>query len=88
MTIENNGSVDAIGINWSITINDGFIFLGRQSQGRLLGIPAGEKLTVSSDFIVGLGRTWTAASVQMGDGDDIQEFDAVVFFCFSLKYKS
>jgi hypothetical protein len=80
MSIENTGTVDAIGVDWSLTLNDGFILVGRESSGRVLGIAAGEKITVHSDVIVGLGKTTISGVAQINDSvGDYKEVEAKIF---------
>jgi hypothetical protein len=55
-TIRNIGIVDAVKVNWSISLQ-GPVFFGKEKTGTLLQIvPAGER-TVATGFFLGLGTT-------------------------------
>lgn len=85
MTIENNGTVDALGVNWSVSIDGGLLLSGRESSGRIVGIAAGEKITISSEFIVGLGKTIVTGFVESDGGvGDSKELDAGILLFFIL----
>jgi len=55
--IKNSGSTNAIGVNWSITLDDGFILLGKKTTGKVIDIPVGENVIVVSKPILGFGKT-------------------------------
>ena len=79
MNIRNTGSVDAVGVDWSIILDGGFIPLGQKTTGRLVGIPAGGEVTVSSDIILGLGRPKVTGTAEIPDvAGDSKDVDAVV----------
>ena len=83
--IKNNGSADVVGVDWGITLDGGFILLGKETTGRIMSIPAGEEVTVRSDLICGLGRTViTAMAEKPGVSSDTKEQDAFVFLFFIL----
>lgn len=80
VVIKNIGSVDAMGVDWSITLD---VPMGGETSGRIMNIPAGENVTVKSDMICGLGRpVITATAEKLGVSSDTKEADAVVFFFF------
>jgi len=81
--IKNNGSVDAMGVDWSITLNDGFIPLGKKTKGRVINIPAGENITVRSMMIIGLGKTRITVTAECVEGSsDTKIRNAFVFLSF------
>jgi len=81
MVITNTGSVDAVGIDWSITLDGGFIPLGQVTTGKIIGIPAGGEVTVFSDMILGLGKPKVTVTAEIPDvAGDSKDIDAVVFF--------
>jgi len=83
VVIKNDGSVDAIGVDWSITLDGGLILMGRETIGRIMNIPAGDNVTVTSDPICGMGRPVITATVEKpGVSLDTKEADAFVFFFF------
>jgi len=56
-TIRNPGLEAADDVSWSITLDGGFILLGKETTGTGLSIPAGGEETVNSKLILGFGRT-------------------------------
>ena len=84
VTLKNIGELDALNINWNIKLDGGFIILGAEKSGSLLGIPAGGSATISSDFILGLGNTnilVTAELEEIEESDELQQ-EAFVFLFF------
>ena len=57
MIIKNVGNAPAFNVSWSITVNGGFIILGRSSSGVLLGLlEPGQEVTVGQNkFLLGFG---------------------------------
>jgi len=82
VVIKNNGSADAMSVDWSITLNGGFIPMGRETTGKIINIPAGENVTVKSNFICGLGNTVITATAECDESSDAAEQDAFVFLFF------
>jgi len=83
VVIKNNGSVDATGVDWSITLNGGRIPIGRETSGKIINIPAGENITVKSEVIFGLGNTViTAMAEKPGVSSDTKTRNAFVFLFF------
>jgi len=81
MVIKNTGLVDAVGVDWSITLDGGFIPLGQETTGKIVGISAGGEVTVFSDMILGLGKPKVTGTAEIPDvTEDSKDVDAVVFF--------
>lgn len=80
-TIKNTGFVDADHVQWSMTLQGG-AFIGQQAGGTLLGIPAGEERTVSSDLILGLGKTVITVTVSCEGSQDAKDQNAVILLFF------
>jgi hypothetical protein len=59
--IKNTGLVDAMHVQWSITLTGG-AFIGKEASGTLLIIPAGGEQTISSKTIIGFGKTTVSVS--------------------------
>lgn len=76
--VENTGEVDIVNVPWSITLDGGFIILGRNTSGTNVTFPAGEKTTLESDFIFGFGRPTIIINI----GGKIKEVDSRVFLFF------
>jgi outer membrane protein assembly factor BamB len=71
-----------VNVKWSILLN-GSVWIGEESTGTLT-INAGEKETVKSNLILGLGKIRVIASAEIGDGQsDIKIKDGFVFLFFS-----
>jgi nitrous oxidase accessory protein len=58
MLIKNVGNFTAFNVEWTITIKGGFIFIGRNSSGKLLSpLQPGQEIMVKSRFfLLGLGK--------------------------------
>jgi len=81
--IKNNGSADATSVDWSITLDGGFILMGKETSGRIISIPAGEEVTVSSGLVLGFGKTVVTVMAECAEGSsDTKTRNASVFFCF------
>jgi hypothetical protein len=80
--IKNTGSTDALSVKWSISLNGGFILLGKNTTGRVLNIPAGGEVTVTSDAIFGLGNTMVTVTAECDESSDTTERDAFVLLFF------
>lgn len=84
VTLKNTGELDAMGIQWNIKLDGGFILLGAESSGSLLGIPVNGYATISSDFILGFGDTNITVTAELEgieESDELQQ-DAFVFLFF------
>jgi hypothetical protein len=55
--IINTGNAEADDINWKITLDGGFILLGKETTGTVPTIPMGEEEVVRSSLIFGFGQT-------------------------------
>jgi hypothetical protein len=60
------GSLEATNISWSMTIDGGFIFLGKQTTGKIQRIPPRGNVTVTSKLILGFGdiKVTTIAEIE------------------------
>jgi outer membrane protein assembly factor BamB len=82
-TIRNYGSLEAINVNWNITIDGGFIPLGRKSTGIITNIPVGEERTITSKFTFGFGTIAVSVNVAFSNGlSDSKERTGSVFLFF------
>jgi len=81
--IKNIGSADAKSVDWSITLDGGIIILGKKTIGRVVNIPVGEEVTISSDIILGFGKTMITVTAENPDGSsDTVERDAFILLFF------
>ena len=77
--IENIGSIDAIDVEWSITLSNGFILLGSDTTG-VINVPAGEEVIVYSNSILGFGNT--IVTVAAGNTEESSNAIVILFFIF------
>ncbi|GAG58009.1 unnamed protein product, partial [marine sediment metagenome] len=82
IVIKNTGSVDATGVDWNLTLNGGFILLGGQKTGRIGYLPAQSEMSVSSDLIIGFGRTVITVCAEIPESSATKEQNAFVFLFF------
>jgi hypothetical protein len=80
--IKNTGGVDALAVNWSITLDGGFILAGKETSGKITGISTGGEVAISSDFILGFGKTVITVSAETAGSSDTVEQDAFVLLFF------
>ena len=59
--IKNTGAIDITQVQWNMTLS-GNVFLGKQKSGTLLTIPPGGERTITSDLILGWGKTIVTVS--------------------------
>jgi len=81
-TIKNTGSVEATGVNWSITLSGGLIPLGRETTGIIDSLSVGEKVTVSSNLILGIGKTIVTVTAEIPESSDMAKRNALVLLFF------
>ncbi len=79
--IKNTGTVDAAGVQWSIKLEGG-AFIGKETEGGPLTIPASGSETVTSKFILGFGKTNVVVTAEIPESSDIREQDGFVFLFF------
>jgi len=72
VTVKNTGSADAENIPWEINLLPvgGKIFSGERTTGIIEKLPAGESVTIKSDFIFGFGSAYISV---VADGDTISK---------------
>ena len=56
VVIKNNGGAEATDVNWNMTLEGGFILIGRNTIDTIPSIPAGDQVSVSSGWIIGFGE--------------------------------
>jgi len=81
--IKNDGIAEATDVDWSITLDGGFILLGKETTGTIVNIPAGDEVTISSGLIFGFGRTLITVTAECAEGSsDTKTIDAFVLLIF------
>lgn len=80
--ITNQGDVPATDVEWDISLDGGFILLGRQTLGTIPNIPAGDEVAITSDIIVGLGPTIITTKATIPEGTAIREQTGLIFLFF------
>lgn len=82
IVIKNTGSVDAIGVNWNFTLSGGLIILGKQKTGRIGYLSAHGEISMSSDLIIGFGKTMVTVAVEIPNSSDTKEQEAFILLFF------
>lgn len=67
--IRNTGTVDATSVNWSISIDNGFVLLGKTKSGTISSLPSGEVEIITDKPVVGLGNIGITIKIQEPGGD-------------------
>jgi len=80
--IKNMGGVGATGVDWSITLDGGFILMGKETSGKIASIPGGGKVIIESGVILGIGEIVITVTAEIPESSDTKEQDAFVFLVF------
>jgi PKD repeat protein len=83
--IKNTGTTEATGVNWRITLEDGFILLGKNTFGENLIISAGGEETVDSKLIFGYGKTRVIVTAEVPDGPSDSKNQGASVILFYIK---
>ncbi|HEC80826.1 MAG TPA: hypothetical protein ENI42_00145 [Thermoplasmatales archaeon] len=62
-TVANEECPDLSNLEWSITVEGGFVLAGAESSGVINSLPAGEQTTIQSNFILGFGPATVTVTV-------------------------
>ena len=79
--IRNIGSVDATNVDWVINLEGG-AFMGKESTGTIDIIPAGNEVTVTSEFILGLGNTEVTVEATIPESSDSRTQDGKIYLFY------
>ncbi len=79
--IKNIGSIDATDVGWTISLEGG-AFMGKESTGVVDTIPAGDEVTVSSGFILGLGKTIVTVDATIPENSDSRTQDGTIYLFY------
>jgi hypothetical protein len=80
--IRNTGSVAVNNITWSITVVDGFLLLGRQTNGSIATLNPGEEQEILSKPIFGFGKTLIQVTVEAPGVSISKEQNATILLIF------
>jgi len=81
--IKNVGDADATKVNWSITLDGGFILFGRVTTGRMMVIPLGENATVRSGLVIGFGIVTITITAECVEGSsDTKTWKAFIWLLY------
>jgi len=80
--IKNQGDAEAVDGQWTITLDGGFILLGKQSSGDIKYIAPGEEIQISSKPIIGFGKTVYTVEVEVNEDSDARDQSGFIFLFF------
>lgn len=81
--IRNNGGVEAINVEYAITLDGGVIILGKETTGTIASIPPGGEVEISTGLIFGIGSTTiTVNAEEDGGASDTREQTGFVLLFF------
>ncbi len=83
--IRNPGILEATDVSWTITLEGGTILLGKESNGEISSILAGEETKVNSKFILGFGSTRIKVTAEIPDGDSDTYSKGATVILFFIK---
>ncbi len=67
-TIRNTGLVEADDISWKISLDGGFILLGKETTGEIDTMAVGEEIPIASKTIIGFGPTRVIVKIDIPEG--------------------
>jgi hypothetical protein len=80
--IKNTGTTDLTNVAWTISLNGGFILLGKTKSGEIPSIAAGAEVTVK-DIVFGIGRP--IITVSAGTAEVTATGTVLLFFVIGVK---
>jgi len=80
--VQNTGLAEADDINWKITLDGGLILLGKETTGTIQTITAGGEEIVSSDLILGFGKTVVTITAEVPDSSHSRQRGGTVLLFF------
>jgi hypothetical protein len=82
--IKNIGDATVSNVNWIITLRSG-VYIGKQTQGSNLTIPANSSVTIKSGLIFGLGPTYIKVEAWIPNGPSTMILLKGNIFLFIIK---
>jgi hypothetical protein len=83
VVIKNTGLVDTDQVQWSIILTGG-AFIGKETTGSLISIPAGQDKTATSKFILGLGKTVITVRASCTGASAMKDQNATILLFYIL----
>ncbi|KYK23709.1 hypothetical protein AYK21_02190 [Thermoplasmatales archaeon SG8-52-2] len=81
--IKNVGDLPAKNVTWNISLEEGTLILDGENNGIIDSIPVGEEVTISSNIIIGFGKTDVRVNAEIPDGpSDSRKQGARIFLIF------
>lgn len=81
-TIKNNGFSEINKVNWDITLDGGFIPIGRKTTGIISNISEGEEINVDSNPIIGFGAIKVRVTIEATESSDIREQSGFIILLY------
>jgi hypothetical protein len=81
-SIKNTGEIAVDNIEWKITVINGLILLGRETNGSLVTLNPGEEQTITSKPIFGFGKTVIQITATAPDANATKEQNATILLFF------
>ncbi len=84
-TIKNTGGLDAEDVEWEISLDGGFVLLGRETTGEISSIPSGEEKTITSGIILGFGQSKITVKAEINKGPEDEQDKTAFVLPFFIK---
>jgi hypothetical protein len=81
--IKNTGPTDTDQVQWNIKLTGG-AFIGKETNGNLISIAAGQEKTATSKFILGLGKTVITVSASCTGASATKDQNATILLFFII----
>ena len=81
-TIENTGIIDANDITWNISLDGGFILLGKETTGEIDTITTGGRKIITSKAIIGFGSTQILIRVDIPELTRSLKLDGFIYLFY------
>ena len=79
-TVRNLGFAEAENVSWKISLDGGAILLGKENQGTISIIPAGDNVEIQTGLIFGFGKTGITITAEVAESKDTLSLKATIIF--------